>query len=131
MDEMKQILASAFLCCFGSSIYADSSKPRELVEQVEQVEQDIAEQITMCTDDGYEVTQKQNPLILADLDSDGILDALVNNGALVCSDSSWYYYGAAGRHVSLYLSGSDKKGHIMLRWWAISGDENGRVTFNW
>ena len=125
MDEMKQILALAFLCCFGSSIYADSSTPRELAEQ------DIAEQITMCTDDGYEVTQKQNPLILADLDSDGILDALVNNGALVCSDSSWYYYGAAGRHVSLYLSGSDKKEHIMLRWWAISGDENGRVTFNW
>ena len=85
----------------------------------------------MCTDDGYEVSQKQNPLILADLDSDGILDALIKNGALVCSESSWYYYGAAGPHVSLYLSGSDKKEHIMLRWWAISGDENGQITFNW
>ncbi len=125
MDKMKQILALAFLCCFGSSLHADSSTPRELAEQ------DIAEQIAVCTDDGYEVTQKQNPLILADLDSDGILDAVVNNGALICSQSSWYYYGAAGPHISIYLSGSVKREHMMLNSWSISGDENGRVTFNW
>ena len=47
-----------------------------------------AEQIAVCTDEGYKITQKQNPLVLADLDLDGILDALVNNGALVCSESS-------------------------------------------
>jgi len=122
---MKQILALAFLCSLGSASYADSPSPRELAEQ------DIAEQMQSCTDEGHEVTQKQNPLILADLDSDGILDAIVNNGALVCSESSSYYYGAAGPHVSLYFSGSDKREHMMLRWWAISGGEDGQVTFNW
>lgn len=109
MDKMKQILAFAFLLYFGSSLYANILTPRELAQQ------DIAEQTALCTDDGFEVTQKQNPLILVDLDSDGILDALVNNGALVCSESSSYYYGTAGPHISLYLSGSVKKEHMMLR----------------
>lgn len=125
MDKMKQILAFAFLCCFGSSLYANILTPRELAQQ------DIAGQTALCTDDGFEVTQKQNPLILVDLDSDGILDAIVNNGALVCSESSSYYYGTAGPHISLYLSGSVKKEHMMLRSWSIEGDQNGRVTFNW
>ncbi len=121
---MKQILALAFLCSLGSASYADSPSPRELAEQ------DIAEQMQSCTDEGHEVTQKQNPLILADLDSDGILDAIVNNGALVCS-VGWFYYGAAGPHISLYLSGSDKREHMMLRKWSIEGDEVGQVTFHW
>ena len=72
----------------------------------------------------------ENPLILVDLDSDGILDAIVNNGALVCSESSWFYYGAAGPHVSIYYSGSDKVDHMMRGSWSIAGDENGIMTFN-
>ena len=122
---MHPIFIASLFWLLASSAIADSPSPRELAEQ------DIAEQMQSCTDEGHEVTQKQNPLILADLDSDGILDAIVNNGALVCSESSSYYYGAAGPHVSLYFSGSDKREHMMLRWWAISGGEDGQVTFNW
>ena len=121
---MHPIFIASLFWLLASSVIADSPSPRELAEQ------DIAEQMQSCTDEGHEVTQKQNPLILADLDSDGILDAIVNNGALVCS-VSWFYYGAAGPHISLYLSGSDKREHMMLRKWSIEGDEVGQVTFHW
>jgi len=121
---MVRTLIAAFVCFLGSSVIADNPTPRELAVR------DISEQIQLCLDGGHEVRQKQNPLILVDLDSDGILDAIVNNGALVCSESSWFYYGAAGPHVSIYYSGSDKVDQMMRRSWSIVGDENGTVTFD-
>ena len=121
---MVRTLIAAFVCFLGSSVIADNPTPRELAVR------DISEQIQLCLDGGHEVRQKQNPLILVDLDSDGILDAIVNNGALVCSESSWFYYGSAGPHVSIYYSGSDKVNQMMRRNWLIAGDENGIVTFN-
>ena len=121
---MVRTLIAAFVFFLGSSVIADNPTPRELAVR------DISEQMQLCLDGGHEVSQKQNPLILVDLDSDGILDAIVNNGALVCSESSWFYYGAAGPHVSIYYSGSDKVDQMMRRNWSIAGDENGIVTFN-
>ena len=121
---MNRILITALVCSIANSVIADNPTPRELAAR------DISEQMQSCLDGGYEVSQKQNPLILADLDSDGILDAIVNNGALVCSESSWFYYGSAGPHVSIYYSGSDKVNQMMRRNWSIAGDENGTVTFD-
>jgi hypothetical protein len=121
---MVRTLIAAFVCFLGSSVIADNPTPRELAVR------DISEQMQLCLDGGHEVSQKQNPLILVDLDSDGILDAIVNNGALVCSESSWFYYGSAGPHVSIYYSGSDKVDHMMRGSWSIAGDENGIMTFN-
>ncbi len=121
---MRQTLIAAFVCFLADSVIADNPTPRELAVR------DISEQMQLCLDGGHEVSQKQNPLILVDLDSDGILDAIVNNGALVCSESSWFYYGSAGPHVSIYYSGSDKVDHMMRGSWSIAGDENGIMTFN-
>ena len=121
---MGRTLIAAFFCFLASSVIADNPTPRKLAER------DISEQVQLCLDGGYEVSQKQNPLILVDLDSDGILDAIVNNGALVCSEGGWFYYGSAGPHLSIYYSGSDKVDQVMRRSWSIAGDENGIMTFN-
>ena len=69
---MNRILIAALVWFLASSVIAETPTPRELAVR------DISEQMELCLDGGYEVSQKQNPLILVDLDSDGILDAIVN-----------------------------------------------------